>query len=395
MTQVLRMDHASDLRLHENDIADQVRVYDQRFAKDLRGSVSSSRQVDAFGKRDGTGVEAVNDVMETEAWALRQIVQKYMSKKRKTMTDQVEPLTVLDFGCGDGRYLAEFIRVSRELCPLKILACDISSMGLRSFHQRAMDLGCKDQEAAGPPEPWALWSKYWLKWDTLEVTLFLNDGACSIEEMEKMCLQALDGKKAHIVVCGWGTLSSIPPKDGISRQIPFLRLFRNVGHSLLNVVSASVNHLRPQRRYAAMRQALKDPEMPGAARDWLLTRVRQASLPDTYYYPVGKELLFYSAIKERMEVERLREAGFQEINIRICNVINFFDILTKPRAAKINRAVIALLEKNRLWEAQLLLTKGVAKMFKRPLSDMNQTNCIFDKHNIKDQVARYLISIAY
>lgn len=381
------------------DIADQVRVYDVRFAKDLKASVNSSRQSDAFGKRDGTGVEAVNDVMETEAWAFRRIVQKFMSKKRKLMSDQVEPLVVVDFGCGDGRYLEEFLRVSRDLCPLKILACEISSMGLRSFHNRALDLGCARQQAEHPPQDWELWNTYWLSWDTLDVTLLLIDGACSVEDVGKRCLQELSGQKAHIVVCGWGTLSSIPPRDGLSRQAEFLRCFRSMGLSLLNVASGSVNHLKPQRKYAAMRHALKDPEMPGAARVWLQKHIRQATLPDTYYYPVGtsdgrKELLFYSAIREPDEIERLREAGFTEIEVSICNVINFFDILTKPRAAKINRAVIALLEKGKLWEAQLLLAKGVAKMFGKPLSEMRTTS-IFDKDNIKDQVARYLISISY
>jgi len=360
----------------------------------MAGSVSSSRQTDAFGKRDGTGVEAVNEIMETEAWALRLMVQKYMSEKRKSMGGQIDPLTVLDFGCGDGRYLAEFIRVSRELCPLRIVACDISAMGLRSFHRRAMDLGCSEQEAAVPVDCWELWDTYKVKWDTLDVTLFLIDGACAVEEVETRCLQALGGQRAHIVICGYGTLSSIPPQDGVSRQTQFLRCFRNLGQSFMNVVSASVNHLKPQRQYGAMRKALKDPQTPSVAREWLEKRIRLATLPDTYYYTVGKELLFYSAMREPDEIARLQAAGYTDIQVRICSILNFFDILTKTRAAKINRAVITLLERGRIWEAQLLLTKGVARMFGKSLSHMRRT-CIFDKDHVKDQVARYLISISY
>ncbi|CAJ1429327.1 unnamed protein product, partial [Effrenium voratum] len=115
-----------------------------------------------------------------------------------------------------------------------------------------------------------------------------------------------------------------------------------------------------------------------------------------YYYTVDtKQNMFYSAITAEMEEERLARAGFNNIRIQICNIINFFDIQTKPKAARINAAVIRLLERGDVWGAQLLLSHGVALAFKKPLSTLRVGSCIFDgssNHCLYGQVARYFIS---
>mmetsp|Transcript_53226 Transcript_53226/g.158659 ORF Transcript_53226/g.158659 Transcript_53226/m.158659 type:complete len:405 (-) Transcript_53226:52-1266(-) len=375
-----------------DDVADQVRVYDGRYAKESAAiSVISEAQGKAFGRRDGTGVEAVNDVMPTEAAALHDCV-------RRCLQDPAHPggrLTVLDFGCGDGRYLAEFVRISRELCPLRVVATDISLGALRTLRLRAAGLGCtRGADAADLSLPW---ERQTLQWEALEVELSLADGVCPVGDVERELAKVLGGK-AHIVVCGWGTLSSMPPQNGVSRQEPFLAAFRRLGRFLVNVVSnRRGNHVVPQRRFEAMRRAFAEPGLPPRAREWLRQRLRMAVIPDTYYYPVGsgatREWLFYSAVSEADERQRLKDVGFQDVEIRICNIINFFDILTKPRSAKLNRAVIALLEKGRLLEAQLLLSRAAAKATSRPLHEL-RTAPLFDPCGVTDQVARYFISVS-
>ncbi|CAK9031144.1 unnamed protein product [Durusdinium trenchii] len=105
--------------------------------------------------------------------------------------------------------------------------------------------------------------------------------------------------------------------------------------------------------------------------------------------------MFYSAVTAEAEAKRLAEAGFQTVRVQICNIINFFDIQTKPKAARINAAVIRLLERGDVWRAQLLLSRGVAIAFKKPLSSLRTGSCIFDhssEHQLYGQVARYFIS---
>lgn len=376
-----------------DDVADQVRVYDGRYAKESAAiSVISEAQGKAFGSRDGTGVEAVNDVMPTEAQAMRDCVRKFAPE----VAAAGGRVTVLDFGCGDGRYLAEFLRISQEVCPLRVVATDISPGALRTMRLRAAGLGClRGAEAEDLSEGW---ERQRLEWEALEVELVLADGVCPVETVEAELRKVLGGQ-AHVVACGWGTLSSMPPEDGVSRQEPFLAAFHRLGRSLVNVVSNTRgNHVVPQRRFEAMRRAFAEPGLPAGAREWLRRRLRMAVLPDTYYYPVGsgatREWLFYSAISEARERRRLQEVGFKDVQIRICNIINFFHILTQPRSAKLNRAVIALLEKGRLFEAQLLLSRAAARATSRPLHEL-RTAPLFDPAGVRDQVARYFISVSF
>jgi len=323
-----------------------------------------------------------------EAAALREcILQHRESPSSVTL--------ILDFGCGDGRYLNELLHISREHGPLRVVATDISLGALEAMFLRAKTLGCKP---IGSFELAQLWSQQSLVWDTLELVLLLADGTCSVETVEMRCHEVLDGE-AHVVVCGWGTLSSIPPMHGVSRQEAFLAAFGRLGKSLMNVLSNKhVNHLVPQRRFNAMRQALADENLTAAAREWLLQRLRMAVLPDTYYYPVGvagsgREWLFYSGIGEEGERDRLCAAGYSNVQVRICSIINFYDVLTKPRAAKLNNAIMALLEQGKHWKAQLLLSRCVARATSRPLHEF-RTAPLFNEHWLRNQVARYFVSIA-
>jgi len=123
-----------------------------------------------------------------------------------------------------------------------------------------------------------------------------------------------------------------------------------------------------------------------------------AVLPDTYYYPVGvagsgREWLFYSGMSEEGERERLCTAGYSDAQVRICSIINFYDVLTKPRSARLNNAVMALLEQGKHWKAQLLLSRCVGRATMRALHEF-RTAPLFNEHWLRNQVARYLVSIA-
>ncbi|CAE7033625.1 Slc9a8 [Symbiodinium natans] len=148
--------------------------------------------------------------------------------------------------------------------------------------------------------------------------------------------------------------------------------------AVMNVVSSTNNHVKFQRAFEAMRKAYRETSRP-AVQSWLENRIGLASFDRSYYYTVDtKQKMFYAAITADLEAARLAEAGFDDVRIRICNIINFFDIKTKPKAARINAAVIRLLERGDVWRAQLLLSRGVALAFKKPLSSMRVGSCIFD-----------------
>ncbi|CAE7918299.1 MRL1, partial [Symbiodinium necroappetens] len=144
-----------------------------------------------------------------------------------------------------------------------------------------------------------------------------------------------------------------------------------------------------------MRQAFRETSRP-AVQSWLEKRIGLASFDRSYYYTVDtKQKMFYSAITADLEAVRLRDAGFDDVRIRICNIINFFDIKTKPKAARINAAVIRLLERGDVWGAQLLLSRGVALAFKKPLSSMRVGSSIFDAssaHNLYGQAHGYKVA---
>eukprot|EP00439_Symbiodinium_sp_Y106_P053414 s1816_g7.t1 len=112
----------------------QVQAWDERFGTSPASSqtVNAKAQTEAFAKRDATGVEAVHDVMPTE----QQIFEDFLFEAAATST--APALQVLDFGCGDGRYLQQFLRSAEALRPrgrtLRVVAYEVSAEALRSFH---------------------------------------------------------------------------------------------------------------------------------------------------------------------------------------------------------------------------------------------------------------------
>eukprot|EP00435_Cladocopium_sp_Y103_P017689 s2598_g4.t1 len=117
----------------------QVVAWDERFhvAAEVDAVVNAKAQSSAFGARDATGVEAVKDVMPTERSTFERLVREAPSSDGA--------VEVLDFGCGDGRYLRQFLRSAEALAEsgraLRIVAYEVSAEALRSFHIQAQREG--------------------------------------------------------------------------------------------------------------------------------------------------------------------------------------------------------------------------------------------------------------
>mmetsp|Transcript_56942 Transcript_56942/g.118040 ORF Transcript_56942/g.118040 Transcript_56942/m.118040 type:complete len:395 (+) Transcript_56942:92-1276(+) len=366
----------------------QVQAWDERFGTSPASSqtVNAKAQTEAFAKRDATGVEAVHDVMPTE----QQIFEDFLFEAAATST--APALQVLDFGCGDGRYLQQFLRSAEALRPrgrtLRVVAYEVSAEALRSFHAQALQEGLEKTEG--------------LRKDDIQLVPLLGRnlqlefvlGSCSMTALEVGEMLRRWEPVFDLAVIGWGALSSIPRLPGLSAE-DIMAMLSQLTKNVMNVVSSTNNHVKFQRVFEAMRQAFRETSRP-AVQSWLERRIGLASFDRSYYYTVDtKQKMFYSAITADLEAVRLREAGFDDVRIRICNIINFFDIKTKPKAARINAAVIRLLERGDVWGAQLLLSRGVALAFKKPLSSMRVGSSIFDassEHKLYGQVARYFIS---
>ncbi|CAE8678345.1 unnamed protein product [Polarella glacialis] len=164
------------------------------------------------------------------------------------------------------------------------------------------------------------------------------DSARDAAQVLGRCCPAYD-----IVVIGWGTLSSIPRLPDLSAEALLAELSQ-IARVVMNVVSTTNNHVKFQRQFQARRRALTEISDP-KARAWLERKIGLATFPGSYYYRVDTgQQMFYAAITADEEAARLTAAGFRNPRIQICNIINFFDIQTKPKAARINAAVIRLLE---------------------------------------------------
>lgn len=366
----------------------QVQAWDERFGTSPASSqtVNAKAQTEAFAKRDATGVEAVHDVMPTE----QQIFEDFLFEAAATSTTVA--LQVLDFGCGDGRYLQQFLRSAEALRTrgrvLRVVAYEVSAEALRRFHAQALQEGLEKTEG--------------LRKDDIQLVPLVGRnlqlefvlGSCSMTALEVGELLRRWEPVFDLAVIGWGTLSSIPRLPELSAE-DIMAMLSQLTKSFMSVVSSTNNHVKFQRVFEAMRQAFRETSRP-AVQSWLEKRIGLASFDRSYYYTVDtKQKMFYSAITADLEAVRLRDAGFDDVRIRICNIINFFDIKTKPKAARINAAVIRLLERGDVWGAQLLLSRGVALAFKKPLSSMRVGSSIFDAssaHNLYGQVARYFIS---
>jgi hypothetical protein len=159
---------------------------------------------------------------------------------------------------------------------------------------------------------------------------------------------------------------------------------------LLNVVSSENNFLGPQARFREIRRRRAAAVGEEAAR--LDAELRLATSEGSFYYEVNNEEFFYSAVSPRVEERRLRAAGFRDVDVRACNVASFRDLLASPRLARLERAVLKLVDGNQHLRLQLLLTRLAEKAARRrlrriaPLFDPDRT--------LVDQCARYLCSYA-
>jgi hypothetical protein len=88
-------DHFCQLKARQTIIAQQATIYDRRFANTV--------EVNQQAVNDKAGVEEIRDVMETEGHVFQSELRRLREKEGKF-------IAVVDFGCGDGRYLFEFMR---------------------------------------------------------------------------------------------------------------------------------------------------------------------------------------------------------------------------------------------------------------------------------------------
>eukprot|EP00927_Polykrikos_kofoidii_P077044 TRINITY_DN74034_c0_g1_i1.p1 TRINITY_DN74034_c0_g1~~TRINITY_DN74034_c0_g1_i1.p1 ORF type:complete len:531 (-),score=89.05 TRINITY_DN74034_c0_g1_i1:571-2013(-) len=403
----------------------QATIYDERYHIETELSATTNN--------DKAGVEEVKDVMETEAAALRREVSRAATRCKDV---GVAVVTILDFGCGDGRYLFEFCRVgdllredalrvseakslSESFVPrahrLRIVGYDVSRGALAMFQRRAVEIGFEVHDMAGDTASAdgngvvAI-----LRRGNIEIQLLVGNALLEPTELEALLhscsvcdgsggtrgLHATRGKRCFpfdIIVSGWGSISAIPNLAAaghvgdVHRQECFLKEFALLAPVFINVVSSANNFVKHQLVFQALRDADATAEAaeneaiaraPTCAsllnlqrqRDSLAARLRLATAAGDFYYPVeGNHLSFYSAVTPALERARLFRAGYEAVEIQACNVVSFRDIMRSQRMARIERAVIKCLRRGDSWRLQLLLSIGIAKLRKIPRSTLRLT----------------------
>ena len=335
----------------------QARLYDARYS-------SSS----AAEGQDRAGVEEVHTTVARETEAIATAI-----------ADCGDGTTVhlLDFGSGNGRCFAACRAAARARGKaLAVTAYDVSSGALGAFRRALVDdhgFAADGGGALGDVVAGA------------DRVRFVQGSATAPPE----ALRSLGS--FDVALSGWGTTSAIPDlRPGESRQASFLAELCRRAPRLLNVVSSENNFLGPQETFKALRRRRLTASGQEAAR--LDAELRLATSEGSFYYEVNSEEYFYSAVSPRVEAARLKSAGFRDVDVRACNVASFRDLLASPRLARLERAVLKLVDGNQHLRLQLLLTRLAEKAARRRL---RRVAPLFDPdRTLVDQCARYLCSYA-
>mmetsp|Transcript_15971 Transcript_15971/g.52017 ORF Transcript_15971/g.52017 Transcript_15971/m.52017 type:complete len:436 (-) Transcript_15971:18-1325(-) len=144
-------------------------------------------------------------------------------------------------------------------------------------------------------------------------------------------------------------------------------------------------------RASLLNRAARDAAA-GSDAEALDARIRLATRPGDFYYPVAGHDYFFSAVTPARERQRLLAAGFAEATISACNVVSFRDILGSAVVAKLERAALRLVDADDHLGLQRLLALGAARATGEKA---RRTARLFDPdRTLVDQAARYLISVA-
>ncbi|KAJ1448823.1 hypothetical protein M885DRAFT_470781 [Pelagophyceae sp. CCMP2097] len=376
----------------------QARLYDSRYDDGAVGEAATA---------DKAGVEEVKDVMQSEARAFRDTLRLALANKAGAPDAATDgSVTVLDFGAGDGRFLAEFVRAQAAVLAddwktLRVIAYDVSRGALRAFRRRCTrDFGFAVVTQTAAQARHAAVALRVGKRAAVEILFVEGDALAPPDAVEKLFagLGNMD-----VVLSGWGSTSAIPhlalpgaSADSVlnDRQDAFVRMFCTLAPVLVQVVSSANNFMGEQASFNAMRAERRRKDTSSVRCAELDATLRLADRDGGFYYTVGGHDYFYSAVAPDEETERLIGAGYHTAEIRPCNVVSFRDILANSALAKLEHAALKLVEANDHAGYQFLLSKCVARKTRTPLSKL-RTAPLFDANRtLVTQASRYIISVA-
>jgi len=349
----------------------QAKLYDARFEEAERAAVGLDR----------AGVEEVKDVMTAERDAFRCALGLALYKKQESTH---EKLYLVDFGAGDGRFCAEFVRAADALkTQLFVVAYEVSVGALRALKRRCVkNLGytCSDEVSL----------------TNGKVTLVLCQGG-PLENPTQVCTRLVqclpeNTNNFDMVLSGWGSTSAIPDLPGQpQRQLAFDTAFAHLAPVLLQIVSSPNNFLKPQSEFQRLRFSTRTPGT--------IARLRLATTPGSFYYPVAEHEYFYTAVSAQEEHERLLSAGFSRIHLRACNVASFRDLTNNPVLAKLETLVLFYINRDDKRALEAILFRAVATAAKRGVHwgtrPLRRCSPLFRKdQTLIHQLARYIISIS-
>lgn len=327
----------------------QARLYDARFEEAAIGDATHA---------DKAGVEEVKDVMASEARAFRAGL-----RLARTATQQSKRVAVVDFGSGDGRFAAEFVRTARDEleagCELFVVAYEVSPGALRAFRRRCLrELGFSHLERNG------ILRKQLPGGRTVTISFVAGSptaGPADVEALLRSCCNAY-----HLVLSGWGSTSALPELVELdddsrrtSRQTEFLAAFARLAPVLVQVVSSANNFLGSIARYSGLREDRKRATTI-TERNHIDAEIRLATRPNQFYYTVAGHDYFYSAVTPTEERTRLIKAGFDRVCVSACNVASFRDVLNSAKLAKLEHAVLTLLHANDHDKLERFLRRAVS-----------------------------------
>ena len=295
-------------------------------------------------RKDKCGVGSVQEVTPREELRLEQLMRFLSEHRHKQLQTETassscvapigarkDHLRILDFGCGDGRYLPCLFRIGQRLnIDITLVGLEISEAALEVHAQRFLDLAKKFDRPArvsrssgtndcaagkmkfiGQNNIMTCYHICTKASDSPEDVQRILEDSVNLNDSERKSRSSgghLDEPIYDVVIVGWGSLSCIPDPEPLSdriqnvcdvpynvlkkyRQSSFLKMFANVASGVFNVVSSKNNHIPHQRRFDSMRQALKEVESwscsdprKSAIENYLLGKLKFGAHTDNSFY---------------------------------------------------------------------------------------------------------------
>lgn len=228
------------------------------------GQINHGEQYDAYygGHKSIYDKLYGGKVISRDKWVIKEIARKCLSKVKEDSNGE-RVLRILDYGCGDGRYLQAILPIAEYLksnsnVKVEVIAYDPSRAGLEKFETNLGSLGfIKDSERshgyhdiASQPGGTEGYLSNTLKSDKFNLSVKLVHG--HVFDSPSHIKSIIGSDPVHMGICMYGVLSHVPMQK---ERIKLLKMLGDVVQEKLLLTLPSYRILQEQKKtYDYLRQ---------------------------------------------------------------------------------------------------------------------------------------------